>query len=424
MRRLILLVIALVVLPVLVSAAEWERLTSGVADHLYGIDFVSPDQGYAVGWGASTGGVVVRTVDGGDNWTHTTLSANSYLFDVTFTDENNGYVAGCLNGGSAAAIWRTTNGGASWTYQAFGTSWGFYAVEFPDPATGFACGWNGRIYKTINSGASWFSLSSGTTYVFRYLDFTDATHGYAISGSNYNNSNLVHKTTNGSSWMLVKNFGTGMIIGGVHFFDENTGIIAGNDGAEAILKTYDGGLTWENRHSGPSGYTLQGLSGQGDECIAVGHAGRILLSHDAGETWTLDAATVPITTLLAANVKDGAWFCAGTSGRIFERVNPTSGVPESPLSMGPRLLPNRPNPFNPSTQIEFKLARSGHVKLEIFDARARLVRVLLNDSRSAGRHHISWDGRNGHGQRVPSGLYFCLITTNDGTDSRKLNLLK
>ena len=65
---------------------------------------------------------MVRTVDGGENWTHWTLSANSFLFDVTFTDEDNGYVAGCLNGGSAAAIWRTTNGGASWTYQSFSAS--------------------------------------------------------------------------------------------------------------------------------------------------------------------------------------------------------------------------------------------------------------------------------------------------------------
>ncbi|MCP4088462.1 MAG: MBL fold metallo-hydrolase [Gammaproteobacteria bacterium] len=161
-----------------------------------------------------------------------------------------------------------------------------------------------------------------------------------------------------------------------------------------------------------------------DVVIAPHHGGRILLSHDAGETWTLDGVTVPSNTLLAASVKDGAWFCAGAYGRIFERVDPASGVPESMLGIGPRLLPNRPNPFNPSTQIEFELARPGHVKLEIFDARAQLVQVLLSDSRIAGRHTVNWNGRNGSGQNVPSGLYFCLITTNDGTDSRKLNLVK
>ena len=422
--RLFLLIIAVVLLPVLVFAAEWERLTTGVADHLYGIDFVSPGQGYAVGWGASSGGVVVRTVDGGENWTHSTLSANSFLFDVTFTDEDNGYVAGCLNGGSAAAIWRTTNGGASWTYQSFSASWGFYAVDFPNEDIGYACGWNGRIYKTINAGDSWGPLSSGTSDVFRYLSFVDATHGYAICGSNYNNSNRVYKTTNGTSWSLVKNFGGGMVIGGVHFFDENTGIIVGNDDAEAILKTYDGGVTWESRHSAPSGYTLQGLSGQGDACVAAGHGGRILLSHDAGETWTLDGTAVPVTTLMATCVKDGAMLCAGTSGRIFKRVGTTPVLPEIILGTAPRLLSNRPNPFNPSTQIEYELARSGHVKLEIFDARARLVRVLVNDSFVAGRHSVSWDGRNGRGQSSPSGLYFCLLRTIDGTDSRKLSLLK
>ena len=422
--RLFLLVITVVLLPALASAAEWEHLTSGVTDHLYGIDFVTPGRGYAVGWGSSAGGVVVRTIDGGENWTHSTLSANSFIFDVTFTDEDNGYVAGCLNGGSAAAIWRTTNGGASWTHQSFGTSWGFYAVDFPNVDVGYSCGWSGRIYNTTNAGDSWGLLSSGTADVFRYLDFTDVTHGYAICGTNYNNSNRVYKTTNGTSWSQVKNFGSGMVIGGVHFFDENTGIIVGNDGAEAILKTYDGGVTWESRHSGPSGYTLQGLSGQGDECIAVGHGGRILLSHDAGETWTFDATTIPVTTLMAACVKDGAMLCAGTSGRIFKRVGTTPVLPETDLGMAPRLLPNRPNPFNPSTRIEYELARSDRVKLEVYDVRARLVRVLVDDSSGAGRHSVRWNGRDERGQSVPSGLYFCLLRTSDGTDSRKLNLLK
>ena len=89
-----------------------------------------------------------------------------------------------------------------------------------------------------------------------------------------------------------------------------------------------------------------------------------------------------------------------------------------------RLLPNRPNPFNPKTRIEFELVRSGQVRLEIYDARARLVRVLVDGSFAVGRHSTSWDGRDGRGESLASGLYFCLLRTGDGRDSLKLNLLK
>jgi len=422
--RSFFLVLTILLFPALCLAGEWEYLNSGVADHLYGLDVVTPELSFAIGWGVSSGGVVVRSEDGGDNWSYTTLSANSYIFDITFTDDKNGYIAGCANGGSAAAIWQTSNGGDNWTRQVFSTSWGFYGVDFPSSDIGYACGWNGRIYKTSNGGDNWGLLSSGTSNVFRYLDFPDPLNGYAICGSNYNNSNMVYKTTNGTSWSQVKNFGSTMIIGGVHFFDADTGIIVGKDTAEAVLKTYDGGETWHNVHSGLAGYTLQGLSVQGAECIAVGHGGRILLSHDFGETWELDSTTNPVTTLMSAGLKDGAYFCAGTSGRIFRQSVEISNVPDAELTSGPCLLPNWPNPFNPSTQIEFTLDQPEQVNLEIFDTRARLVRVLINYSLPAGHHSVNWNGRNAKGTLMPSGVYFCSIKTQSGQDSRKLSFLK
>jgi len=71
-----------------------------------------------------------------------------------------------------------------------------------------------------------------------------------------------------------------------------------------------------------------------------------------------------------------------------------------------RLLPNRPNPFNPSTTFRFELQFGDDVELTLYDSRGRLVRRLVSGHRSAGSHEVVWDGRNERGEDVPSGVYF------------------
>jgi len=63
------------------------------------------------------------------------------------------------------------------------------------------------------------------------------------------------------------------------------------------------------------------------------------------------------------------------------------------------LFQNYPNPFNPVTRIEFALPRASHVSLEIFDISGRLVKVLVNKRKEAGRHEVVWDGRAAMGVR-------------------------
>ncbi len=406
------------------AAVDWNLLSSGVNDHLYGMEFRDAEMGYVVGWGVSSGGVVLKTENGGDTWTSRILPANSYLFDVCWTSETTAFVAGCLGGGSSAAIWRTSDGGQSWIPSSFGTSWGFYAVEFPSESVGYAGGWTGRIYRTVNGGDNWSLCSTGTSNVFRYMDMVDETHGFAACGTNYNNSSMIYKTSNGTNWTLVKNFGGSMLIGGIHFFDESTGIIVGKDTHEAVLKTYDGGASWVSKHSGPAGYTFQGLSFVGGTGFAVGHGGRVIISQDFGETWQLDGTTAPSTTLMAASFKAGTAYTVGTTGRIFKRSDETAVSPDSsPAEL--ELGQNYPNPFNPSTEIFFKLPKTGPVDMAVLDLVGRRVRTLHPGSiLDVGEHSIRWNGLDDGGRPLPSGVYFCAIEMSGETSSRKMILLK
>jgi hypothetical protein len=89
------------------------------------------------------------------------------------------------------------------------------------------------------------------------------------------------------------------------------------------------------------------------------------------------------------------------------------------------LSENYPNPFNAETKFDLVIAEPSRVRLEIFDCVGRKVRTLMDEYRDAGIWRgISWDGSDDSGQPVSSGLYFCRLTTGNGTLARKLALLR
>ena len=83
-----------------------------------------------------------------------------------------------------------------------------------------------------------------------------------------------------------------------------------------------------------------------------------------------------------------------------------------------------PNPFNPTTTIDFSLTRSGPVRVEIYAIDGKLVRILLSEDRPAGDFQVQWDGSGNTGSRVPSGAYFCRVLGAGESDTQPLLLLK
>lgn len=83
------------------------------------------------------------------------------------------------------------------------------------------------------------------------------------------------------------------------------------------------------------------------------------------------------------------------------------------------LSQNVPNPFNPSTRIDFSLPGRGYVELAVFDTMGRKVDVLVSGVMEAGAHSVDW-----HPADISSGIYFYSLITESGTFSRKAVLLR
>ena len=115
-----------------------------------------------------------------------------------------------------------------------------------------------------------------------------------------------------------------------------------------------------------------------------------------------------------------------SDGRILLRMSAakSSGTAGTAVPPTASLRQNRPNPFNPSTSIQFTLARDEDVQLQILDLAGRRVRTLLLEPRSAGLHEIVWDGTDSFGRRVASGVYLYRITTPTFAETRKLTLVQ
>ena len=93
------------------------------------------------------------------------------------------------------------------------------------------------------------------------------------------------------------------------------------------------------------------------------------------------------------------------------------------------LLANYPNPFNPETWMPYQLAKSAEVSVYIYAADGKLVRTLTLGHQAAGVYHnriraAYWDGKNGAGESVASGVYFYTFTAGDFTATRKMLILK
>ena len=93
------------------------------------------------------------------------------------------------------------------------------------------------------------------------------------------------------------------------------------------------------------------------------------------------------------------------------------------------LLPNYPNPFNPETWIPYELATASDARIAIYDINGVLVRQLdLGHQRAgyyAGKDRAAyWNGRNGFGERVASGLYFYSLRAGEFTATRKMLIKK
>jgi hypothetical protein len=137
-------------------------------------------------------------------------------------------------------------------------------------------------------------------------------------------------------------------------------------------------------------------------------------------------------------------IAAGTSGLLFLGYQWNTGIPnafttdglvtiemvvfviivEETVPTTAELRQNYPNPFNPTTNIGFGLSEESWVKLAVYNIQGQEVAILAEEQMLAGQYSVTWNGRNGAGQLLPSGMYIYYIFTDRTMLIKKMMLVK
>jgi hypothetical protein len=149
-----------------------------------------------------------------------------------------------------------------------------------------------------------------------------------------------------------------------------------------ILRTTDGGITWDFQLSG----TRRELYGvnftDSDNGTVVGSQGTILCTTNGGYTFVEEEE-----------------------------------LDERPTNYN--LTQNYPNPFNPSTKIRYSVPHPSQVVIKVFDILGNVIEVLVNDEKVAGTYELTWYAEN-----LPSGIYFYRLQAGSFIETKKMVLMK
>jgi len=150
-----------------------------------------------------------------------------------------------------------------------------------------------------------------------------------------------------------------------------------------------------------------------------------------GDTTTVTVDTLSTKILVPSLVTEVAgyyapgWRLGGFTCSVVSSVKDLRRGSDANLPSDFSLSQNYPNPFNATTQIQFSLPKSSHVKLEIFNILGQKVKTLVDEELQAGYKQVTWDGTDQESNRVASGLYFYRLSAGESfTEAKRMLLIK
>jgi len=239
------------------SQTGWYTQNSNTNSYLFDVHFANQSEG----WASGLSGLILHTNDGGSTWNPQNPPPNNYYLSIFFTDNQNGWATGY--GGK---IIQTSDGGNTWNQQTSNSTTELYKTFFINSSTGWVVGGDNGVFPsfikhrailfTNNGGNTWTSLVNTTgKSLLRDVHFVDQNIGFAVGES----GTILFTPNGGVNWIeqMSDQF---YHFYGVHFTDANNGYVVGEylglPHVSVIFNTTDGGLSWNSQTFG----TDEGLS--------------------------------------------------------------------------------------------------------------------------------------------------------------------
>lgn len=271
----------------------WASIPAPTIDSLHGVAFQSPTVGIAVGARRT----IIRTVDGGANWSTIVPSdiANilSPLEGVAIRPDGLAVAVG----GPGVTV-RSADAGLTWTAMPSLMAVYWTGVAFADERYGVVVGrtsLSAAIARTQDGGRTWTPVNTDVASDLNAAAFASPTVGVAVGSYG-----AIRRTTDaGTTWTSVTSPMTNASLMSVTFLTSTVGIAIGVFPA-TILRTVDAGITWASVTPAQNVAPLWSIAAiDSNRVLAVGDDGG-LVSDDGGATWTAVPAATGIGTQLRA----------------------------------------------------------------------------------------------------------------------------
>ncbi|HSG68004.1 MAG TPA: hypothetical protein VK994_04805, partial [Bacteroidales bacterium] len=298
---------------------NWTQIwpVSGTIDGLQGIWFINDNVGFAGGWN----NYFIKTVDGGTSWTPVSCGTNVWYYnDVVFWDANNGVACASMNSTSDQSVFITSDGGSTWTPATSGSNVSLSAVAYADQNTLFGVNNSGTVYKSVDGGHNWTANNTLSALLFG-VGFANANFG-VIGGE----EKIFATNDGGNTWTTYttgyENFTA------TEIFSDGTAYVGGSD--ENIYVTTDYGNTWAMEHNGTGfshlyriRYTPDGkLTACGSQGTIIQRAPVLTAAFGASSTEICEGDIVSFTDQSVGNIVSWSW--------TFEGGTPPASVAQNP----------------------------------------------------------------------------------------------
>ena len=322
------------------------------------MEFFTESVGYM-----NTNGSLLKTTDGGDTWTTTTIQGN-VNGDLSFPTSTVGYMAGFYD-----KIKKTTDQGVTWTTISIpNQALPIYSVSFADANIGYLVSMQGFIRKTTNGGTTWTAQTAGGSPYLRHVHFVNANLGTAIG----ENGSIRRTTNGGSTWSAV--FGApSTYLNKIFFLNNTIGFIVGGQGT--ILKTVDGGANWSALNSGTTEWLSAVCFRNEQEGYVGGSSGFMMKTTNGGITWTEENNPIFFQTQKINDIayKNGHYIAIGDGGRIA-RTGVVSGITSA--EQAKPIMELLPNPASSSVVLHAPDHLNLPCKVRVYDGAGALIRTI------------------------------------------------
>lgn len=407
----------------LTAQLQWRPLTSIVSNgnnqRFDDVFFLNNDLGWALNGSNAS---VYKTTDGGDTWINQlseltpTLPENYYFRNIEFLNENIGFV-GTLNG----VFLKTIDGGTNWTKVTnFSTNPpAICGLDAVGASTVYGCGAYfspAYIIKSIDSGETWqyIDMSIYANALVEIL-FQDENVGF-VAGKN-NKGGVILKTTDGGiTWEEVFNTSiSGEYVWKLELLTSNSNIVFGAVESVAplkgkLVKSTDNGISWMSKELPYTsiqavGFITENHGWMGGYTEAFTSM-PFLETTDGGATWNEIGVGSNLNRIFI--ISDQLAYASGTT--IYKFSDTNLATPKFSESNRKALIASvQPNPIKDKLNLSINFDKNDHIVIELYDESGRFIKMLQNDEiKKAGTMNYTFDFP------YPKGVYILNLHNDTG----------